>query len=153
MQRNRTLIALQAVLLIDLQKERAVAERKTAVHTFSAADTNTLINHVFKIRTLDIAAGNCVDRTKLIFRSGISCKGLRIKKAGTEVAVAAHFEIMKTFDCRNGFDTSVRTLTAADTFVRINLPNGGTGGDFLFDGKETGETDQTGNGTASATIF
>ena len=136
-QRNGTLIALQTFILTDLQKKRTVAERETTVHTLPAADAKVVINNVLKIRSFDFPAGKSIDRTELIFRSLVSCEKLRIKKAGTEIAIAAHGVIVETFDRRNQFVTPVRTYAASNTFCRINLPNERIASDFLLTGKKT----------------
>jgi hypothetical protein len=153
MQSDLTLIALQTLLLADLQKERTVSEGKTAVHTPSAADAAIVVDDVLKIGRFDFSSGKRIDWTLLIFRSFIPCERLRIKKAGTKITVTAHGKIVKALDRRNYFITSIRTHSAADTFFGINLPNECTADDLLFYTEKTDESGQTGGNAVSATRF
>jgi hypothetical protein len=152
-QGDLALVALQTFFLADLQKERAVAEGKTAIHTFSAADTKVMVNDVFKIGRFNFPAGKRVGRTQLVFRPFISCKGLRIEKAGTKVTISAHGKVVKTLDRRNRFITSVRTYSATNTFFGINLPNGRASTDSIFCTKKTHGTGNAGSNTEAATRF
>ena len=68
---NRALIAVQAAVMAHLQKQRPIAEIRTALDTFPAGDAKLLINAVFKIRILDKSALDRTYRTTQIFSSGI----------------------------------------------------------------------------------
>jgi len=139
MQSDLALVALHTFISADLQKEGTVAECKAAVHTFSATDANIVIDDVLKIGGFDFSAGKGIDRTELIFCSGVPCKGLWIEKAGAEIAVTAHGGIVETLDRRNRFVASVRTDSATDALSGIDLPDERIAGDFLFCGERTYE--------------
>jgi hypothetical protein len=47
------LVALQTLLLTDLQKERAVSEGEATVHTLSATDAKFVVDDVLKIGGFD----------------------------------------------------------------------------------------------------
>lgn len=81
MQRNGTLIALLAILLVYLKEQRTVAKRKTAVRTFSAAYAQILVDDVLEIRRFNLAPPNGIGRTQLIFGTFVSCERLRVEKA------------------------------------------------------------------------
>ena len=143
MQGDGTLVALDTAFLINLQEERTVAERDTAVDTFSATDTKIIVDHVFEVRRLDFTAANRSGRTKLILRSGVSRNRLRIEKARAEITVSTHLEIVETFDRRNRQDATIGATAAADTAMRINLPSRCVGGHLFLDGKKARQADNS----------
>ena len=153
MQGDGTLVTVQTLLSADLQKERTVAERETAVHALAAADAKIVVDDVLKIRVFDKSSGNRVGGAELVFGSSISGEELRIKKAGAEIAIAAHRVIVKALDCRNCFDALVCTDAATDTLCRVNLPNKGITGDFFLGSKKADNADETGSNTGSAARF
>ena len=148
-----TLVAVQTFFSTNLQVERTVTERKTAIHTFSATDAKIMVDDVLEIRVFDEPPRYRVGGAELVFGSGISGEGLRIEKAGAEIAIAAHGVIVKALDRRNRFDTFVRTDSAADTFCGINLPNKCVAGNFLLGSKKADNADESGGNTASAARF
>ena len=135
MQCNGALVTLLAEFLVDLQEERAVAERDATVDAFSATDAQVLVDHIFEVRRLNRTADNRSGRTQLVLRSGMSRNWLRIEKARTKVAVSTHLEIVETFDRRNGQDATVSATAAADTTLRINLPGNGVACRLFPDGE------------------
>jgi len=153
MQSDLTLVALQTLFLTDLQKEGAVSEGETAVHTLSAPDTFFMIDDVLKIGGFYFMAGKRIDRTELIFRSFIPGEGLRIKKAGAKITISAHGKIVKTLDCRHYFVASVGAHAATDTFFGIDLPNEHAACDFFLCSEKADGTEQTCRDTVSATCF
>jgi len=153
MQSDLTLIALQTLILTDLQKEGTIAERETAIDTFSTTDAKIMVDNVLKIRGFHFPTGKRIDRTKLVFRSFISCKGLRIKKAGAEITITAHSVIVKALDRRHRFVAPIGAHPATDALCGINLPNNCLAADFLFGGEQTDGTEEPGGKTIPATRF
>jgi len=147
------LVALQTLVLPNLQKERTVAECKAAVHTFPASDAKIVIDDIFKIGRLYFSSEKSVERTELVFRSFVSGEGLRIEKAGAEVAVAAHGKIVKTFNGRNQFVALISADSAPDAFLRINLPNERIPCNFVFCGEKSNGTEQAACNAVSAKGF
>jgi hypothetical protein len=89
----------------------------------------------------------------MVFCSFVPRERLRIKIAGTEIAIAAHGEIVETFDCRNHFIAPVGTNSATDTFLGVNLPNECIAGDLFIGGKKTDSPNDPGGNTTPATRF
>lgn len=112
-----------------------------------------MVDDVLKIGGFHCPAGKRIDRTELIFCPFISCKGLRIKKAGAKITIPAHGEIVKALDRRHHFVTPVRTHTATDTFFGIDLPNEHIADDFFLCREKADGTEQTCRETVSATRF
>jgi len=110
-----------------------------------------MVDDILEIGRLYFSAGKRIDRTKMVFRSFIPCKRLRIEVAGTEIAVPAHGEIVETFDSRDHLVAPVGTHSASDTFLGIDLPNECIAGDFLFGGEITDEPDDADGNTIPAT--
>ena len=144
---------MQTLFLTDLQEERTIAERETAVHTFSATDAEIVVNDVLEVGRLHFPTGKRIDRAPLVFRPFVSCKGLRIEKTGAKITIATHREIVETFDRRDHFGAFVRTNSATDTFFGIDLPNRRVADDFLFFCEKTNGTEQSGGNAVSATRF
>jgi len=141
---------METFFTADLQEERTVSKRETAVHTFSASDAKIVVNDVLKIRGFDKPTDNRIDGTELIFCACIPGKRLRIKKASAEIAVSAHRIIVETFDSRDRFDTTVCTHSATDTFFRIDLPDGRIACNFFLCREKTDATDETGSNATPA---
>jgi len=137
---NGTLVALQAQVLPDLQEEGTVSEGEAAVHTFSAAYTEIVVNNVLEIGPFHFPTRKGIGRAHLVFCSCVPCKKLWVEKAGAKITIAAQCPILETLDRRNQFGTSVGTDAAPDTFVGINLPNERITGNFLLTGEQTGGT-------------
>jgi hypothetical protein len=140
---NGTLIALLTKHLINLEIERAIPETCTAFDTFSASDTQQGINNVFKMRVFDEPPFDGCRRAKLIFRTVFRFGRLRVEKTGAEFTVAAHFMIMETLYRRCVKDTVFRTISASDTFMRVNLPDSGCVGFGKFVPQDQASGDST----------
>ena len=116
-------VAMHATVVADLEEQRAVAETIATLDTLRAADAERLVNLVFVIRIFDERAFDRSGRAKLVFGGGRERVGLRFEIAGAKIAVAAHREGVNTL--HGGlFEHAVgRTVTAANAFIGIKLPN------------------------------
>ena len=71
---------------------------------------------------LNKTAGYCSRRAKLIFSARIQIIWLRLKISGAELTVSTHGEIVNALDGRILQNAVIRTPSALNTLVRVDLP-------------------------------
>jgi len=116
---NRTLIAVQAEVMLILQVKRPVPKRCTAFDTCTASDTQFFIDSVFKIGNFNKIPRDCIGRAELAFRPCISVPGPRLKITAAQVTISTHREGMDTLYGRLRENTIDGAFFALDTDVGI----------------------------------
>ena len=119
---NRTLIAVQAAVMANLQKQRPVAEISTALDTLPAGNAKLFINAIFKIRVLDKSTLDRSNRTAQILGGGIQLEVITMIITAAKFTIAATGILMNAFHRRRRQNTFLGAAPALHTFVRINLP-------------------------------
>ena len=98
--RYGTLVTLQAPLLLYLEEQRAVAERRTALHTFSTTVTEVLVNGIFEVGLLNKTPRDGTCRTHQILGCRIELLHTLTIVATAEVAVTAYLIGVETLHRR-----------------------------------------------------
>ncbi len=109
--------------MADLQEQGTVAEGATALHAFTAADTERFVDAVLEIGVLDEGALEGAGGTELVLRTGIQFGGVRREVAATEFAIAAHLVGMDALHRRLAQNAFRSAVAALDTDMRIDLPD------------------------------
>jgi len=118
-----TLVAVDTMVVSDLQMERAVAEHRAALHAFGATDAERFVDRVFVVWVFDELPLDRAGRAELVFSGGGEFVGLRLKVTGAELAIAAHVETVDAFHRRLFQHAFRRAPAALRTFPRVNLPD------------------------------
>lgn len=125
---NGAFVAIDAAVVADLKKERAVAEPVAALDAFGAPDAQLLVDRVFVIGVFDIAPLDGRSRAQTVFRPRIQVIGFRLEIAGAQLAVSAEGVSMDAFDGGLFQDAVGGAVAAPEAFLRINLPDSSRGG-------------------------
>src|SRR5581483_1058279 len=121
--RNRALIAMQAPIMADLQKQRAIAKVVAPLHAFGATNAQSFVDYVLVIRVFDKAPFDGRRGTKLILRGGRQLVRFSIEEPGAKLAIATNGERMHAFDRRLLEHALRRAIAAMQALGRIDLPN------------------------------
>ena len=118
-----TLVAVDTMVVSDLQVERAIAEHRATLYAFGGTDAELFVDRVIVVWVFDELPLDRAGRAELVFSGGGEFVGLWLKVTGAELAITAHGETVDAFD-RRLFQYAFRSAPAAlRAFPRVNLPD------------------------------
>ena len=118
------LIAVSASIVPYLQKKRSVAESGTALYAFAAGDAQHFFDDIFIVGIFHKGADNRAGWAESALRRGVAISRPRLQVSAAQITVPAHIIGMDALDRRGGEDTFSLAVSALDTHVRIDLPEG-----------------------------
>jgi len=125
--RDRTIVAVDATVMPNLQVQRPVSEGLAPFHALAATNTKGFVNAVREVRIFDERALDGTDGAELVFRRCVQLLRFRAEIAAAQVTIAAHIIGVNAFHSGWHKDAIRGAAPALCAFFRIDLPEHATG--------------------------
>ncbi len=120
---NRTLIAVDAAVVPDLQEQRAVTKGIAAFDAFAASVAKGLVDLVFVVRIFDVFTQDRAGGTGLVFRSLGQGVRFGVEETEANLAVSADRVHVRAFHGRIFQDAVRRAVATGNALIGIDLPD------------------------------
>ena len=121
--RNGAFVAIHAPIMAHLEKKRPIPKPIATLDAFGATDAKFLVDRVFVIRILHETSFDSCGWAQAVFSARIEIVWFRFEIPRAQLAIAANGVGMHTFHGGLLQHAMGRAVSAANTFLRIDLPN------------------------------